>query len=288
MKKLSLCLILFQFIALCSCCNGSNLPGKFTIADGKYVRFSQGNLQYNASTDTWRFAEHQWDFVGDNDKGNVSERGVKCDNGQISDIYTGWIDLFGWGASGWDSGANAYQPWSTSDDYKDYYPGGDYNNDLTGEYANSDWGVFNRISNGGDKAGLWRMLTNDEWQYLLEHHSCGQATVNNVHGYVLLPEDWSAPSGILFRENPDSWKTNVYSAKQWSKMESAGAVFLPGAGVRNGLEVNDADWYGNYWSASHHLEYGARYIYFYEYYGYAEDWQYRSYGLSVRLVQDLN
>ena len=62
-----------------------SLPGLFTInADGDQVHFSQGNLQYQASTNTWRFAEHQYDYVG-------------ADNANISATYTGWIDLFVWG-----------------------------------------------------------------------------------------------------------------------------------------------------------------------------------------------
>ena len=47
------------------------LPGKFSVSATKVVCFSQGNLQYKASTNTWRFAEEQYDFVGDTEKGNV-------------------------------------------------------------------------------------------------------------------------------------------------------------------------------------------------------------------------
>ncbi len=287
MKKLSL-LFIVSLLALCACGNDGCLPGKFAVAEGKYVRFSQGNLQYQASTDTWRFAEHQWDFVGDNEEGNVYEGGVKCENGNISSTYSGWIDLFGWGTSGWNSGAKAYKPWEASDNYKDYYPGGDHTNDLTGEYASADWGVFNKIGNGGNKSGLWRTLTVEEWEYLFEHHFHGQATVNHVHGYVLLPEGWSAPSGILFSENSDSWLINDYSAEQWSKMESAGAVFLPCAGFRLGLGMLYVGQNGFYWSASHSNEGGAYDMGFNEDSAGADGWDGRINGQSVRLVQDFN
>ena len=40
------------------------LPGLFSISADQQVRFSKGNLQYNPSGSVWRFAEHQWDFVG--------------------------------------------------------------------------------------------------------------------------------------------------------------------------------------------------------------------------------
>ena len=35
------------------------INGVFSVASNKKVYFSQGNLQYQASTRTWRFAEHQ-------------------------------------------------------------------------------------------------------------------------------------------------------------------------------------------------------------------------------------
>ena len=45
------------------------INGKFTInANGNQVYFSQGNLQYigSAATPYWKFAEKQWDYLGDN------------------------------------------------------------------------------------------------------------------------------------------------------------------------------------------------------------------------------
>lgn len=54
----------------------------FAISDNSYVCFSPGNLQYHIATDTWRFADYQYDYVA----------------ADITDTtYTGWIDLFGWG-----------------------------------------------------------------------------------------------------------------------------------------------------------------------------------------------
>ena len=40
------------------------LPGKFTInAEGDQVQFSKGNLQVQASTNTWYFAENQFETI---------------------------------------------------------------------------------------------------------------------------------------------------------------------------------------------------------------------------------
>ncbi|MBO4777527.1 MAG: T9SS type A sorting domain-containing protein, partial [Bacteroidales bacterium] len=43
--------------------NGA-IKAAFSVAEDKQVYFSQGNLQYQASTGIWRFAENQWNFVG--------------------------------------------------------------------------------------------------------------------------------------------------------------------------------------------------------------------------------
>lgn len=143
------------------------LPGLFSVSANKQVYFSKGNLQYQASTGTWRFAEHQWDYVGDASNGTVYEGGAKCNNSLIASNYTGWIDLFGWGTSGWDnSGIPTYvycypycSNWSASYEGEivatKYGPG---SNSLVGDYADGDWGMHNPISNGGGAAGRWRSL----------------------------------------------------------------------------------------------------------------------------------
>ena len=37
----------------------------FSVSAESRVVFSQGNLQYQATTDSWRFAENQTDYIGD-------------------------------------------------------------------------------------------------------------------------------------------------------------------------------------------------------------------------------
>ena len=234
------------------------LPGLFTInADGDQVRFSQGNLQYQASTDTWRFAENQWGYVGNATLGTVYENGVKCNNALISATYSGWIDLFGWGTSGWNSGAVCYQPWSNSQSFGNYNPGGSSSTNLTGAYAEADWGWHNAISNGGNSAHQWRTLSRGEWDYLLNtraNASVKKATgsVNEVHGLILLPDSWTLPEGCSFNAGfASDWTHNTYTLAQWIMMEAAGALFLPAAGGRGGKLVNSVGYEGEYWSSSH-------------------------------------
>ena len=213
------------------------LPGLFSVSDWQQVQFSQGNLQYQASTNTWRFAEHQYNYVGGGGYGgNVLENGFVCDNSLISNTYTGWIDLFGWGTSGWNSGAVCYQPWSTSISNTDYYPGGSYTNQLTDSYAEADWAWHNPISNGGNVSHRWRTLTLNEWQYLLERDYGSKWGIGLIdsrdvwaRGLIILPDNWTLPDGLHFVAGGDSDYDdhNTYSQSQWTQMEIAGAVFLP-------------------------------------------------------------
>lgn len=48
------------------------LPGLFSIGSGSQIHFSQGNLQYQASTKKWRFATNQYDNIGSNNS-NISQ-----------------------------------------------------------------------------------------------------------------------------------------------------------------------------------------------------------------------
>lgn len=227
------------------------IPALFSVSSTQQVFFSKGNLQYQASTGTWRFAEHQWDFVGGNSTywsnpgeiGTVYENGVKCSNNEISQTYAGWIDLFGWATSGWDNNNHYYQPWDTEstgwsiDGYGYGYWDGEYSNySMTGDYANMDWGVYNPISNGGNEAGLWRTSGEDIY-YILNsrsNHAYLQSigTVNGVQGQIILPDAWILPGGMSFLGSAGNYDINTYNIEEWEIMENAGAVFLPNAGYR--------------------------------------------------------
>ena len=230
------------------------LQGLFSISATEQVRFSQGNLQYQASTSTWRFAENQYDCIG-------------SANSNISATYSGWIDLFGWGTSGWNSGATAYMPYSTSRTASHYYPGGSYQNGLTGEYACADWGVYNAISNGGNEINLWRTLTRDEWEYIINTRNTStvngvanaryaKAQVNNKAGLILFPDNYTHPNGVtqpngINNATTTYWTQNNYNISDWGLMETAGAVFLPAGEVRwNGTQVSNNGPEGAYWSST--------------------------------------
>ena len=229
------------------------LPGLFTINEyGDQVRFSMGNLQYQASTNTWRFAENQYDFVG-------------ADNLNISATYSGWIDLFGWGT--------ANNPTLTSTNTADYGT------------TFVDWGT-NAISNGGNTANQWRTLTSAEWQYLFNNHQYGTGNINGVGGLFILPDDWIQPLGCEFSAGfNNTWTCNNYSLTQWSAMEAAGAIFLPSAGYRYSNSILEG---GYYWSSSLIDEVTPMQIMFMSWWLSDYNWLPQYSGISVRLVQDNN
>lgn len=264
MKKLFIFAIAASCMLACTEQNGPGmstskdgaLPGKFSVSTATQVHFSRGNLQYQASTGTWRFAEHQYDLIG-------------SDNSNISRTYSGWIDLFGWG-----KGSN---PTDTSTIYNDYS-------------TFVDWGV-NSISNGGNTPNQWRTLTSDEWAYLCNTRANAadlrsQATVNSVHGYIFLPDDFVLPAGFTFYANSNAWATNIYTELEWSKLEAAGAVFLPAAGYRYGTAVYGVGSDGSYWSATPPYDTNiACSLYFHSRSLDPQGYIGRNFGVSVRLVR---
>lgn len=161
--------------------NGEVISKPFKVSADKSVYFSPGNLQFQASQDgstknfVWRFAEHSWDFVGgyvtsnpSSIFGNVYENGVKCNNNDVSATYKGWVDLFSFATSGY----NDKYPYLTYNEIKYFYG----EEDITGtEY---DWGYHNAI--GGSSEHTWRVLSYDEWKYLISERE--GITINGVNG----------------------------------------------------------------------------------------------------------
>ena len=247
------------------------LEGEFSVSQYTKVNFSQGNLQYKASAagtkvdPNWRFAEHQWDYIG-NAAGNTTAEASRA-------TQSDWIDLFGWATSGNPaSNCEGYQPWYTTATDTHYGPG-----TTSGEWKreNSDWGYVNAV-----QLGLgWRVMTSAEWIYLMKTRTA--STVNGVanarfakaylfgthHGIILFPDEYTHPDGVALptginTESSTSWNANTYSAADWAKMEAAGCVFLPAAGYRNNVTVSDAGTSGYYWTSTITAETSAYNMYF--------------------------
>lgn len=222
------------------------VDGLFSVSETQQVWFSQGNLQFIGSNSTpyWKFAENQWDFLGDNGQGSVLDAVDR--------------DLFGWGTSGFDHGAVCYQPWSTAPENDEYYAYGSYEYSLFDQTGEADWGM-NPISNGGNISNYWRTLSGDEWSFVFNTRNTAsgsryaKALVNGIKGVVLLPDDWSNSIYLLngINDSNADFSINDISNSIWMEyFQCNGAVFLPSAGDRLNTSVGGIGACGVYWSSS--------------------------------------
>ena len=300
-------------------------PVLYSISPTHKVSFAPGNLQWSytnggstptshavadggTKTGTWRFAEHQWNFVGNTTIGNVyGVNGVanaKCSNTKHGHTYNGWLDLFGYGTSAWNSGTYSYDPGSKSGIDTNYWPGLNYTNNLTGAYAYADWGIYNEIYNPKtgvtDPAGTWRTPTNDEWVYLISARSTpsgmrfAKAIVGDVNGLLVFPDNWDPSVYTINSVNVGTvdYTVNVISFADFQLLDDKGVVFLPAGGNRTASNVNETNQNGSYWSSTSYNRDRAYGLYF------GWDSKYggllvgpglthgRSHGRCVRLVHD--
>lgn len=241
------------------------LPGVFTVAEGKTVKFAPGNLQYKKSTKKWSFAANQYDMIGT----YVADK----------------IDLFEWSTN------NETAKWGVSSTCDGDYSGGFV-----------DWGL--KIGDGNTWRTLtleeWIYLFESRADAVDKY---GIAYINldartSVLGLIILPDSWTAPAGISFagglpsEEVIDNEDYQNFTLAQWQLMEQAGAVLLRARGDGCG------DWYGSYWTATPCSSDRAYRLFFPQQFGY----KYVSYGYnssgspyatgrcgssSVRLVQDV-
>lgn len=243
---------------------GALRVGEFSVSETKKVYFSAGNLQYNPDEVKWRIAENQWDFVGytslsENygivEGGNNRYSPTIIQAGNLN-AWPYWIDLFGWGTSGYSGSSvtNQAQPY-------DYLTTKTYGGSADLTNTNYDWGKYNVIWYGNDseQAGTWRILTYPEWQYLLGF------TYNSVRGRMVgnstqrgLGKNYSIVTvrvnnvkikGLLIY--PDGYQTtDPHPADDGTSViddlsDYPGCAFLPCAGNRNDISIENGVSYPN-------------------------------------------
>lgn len=193
------------------------LPGEFTVdANGTIMCFAKGNLQHQPSTDKWRLAANQYDFIGgtaDDEKvyGNVA--GSDNTKAGVSG-YTGWGDLYKW-----DNYSNKVETgWHTLT--KDQW----------------DYIVKTRTTTTG------------------AHYYMGNLNISDkgvtVFGVFLFPDNWTGTffpvspaigeSKNKYDNNNNTWCKGItatvsMTAEQFEQMQdNDGVVFLPETGRLNG------------------------------------------------------
>lgn len=248
--------------------------GGFSVSEDLQVTFAPGNLQYTYSDNSWAFAAHQYDMIGEDN----------IDNGAMNSV----IDLFGW------SGTNYPTRFGISTSTNDY--------DYSGSFV--DWGK-NII--GSDTANTWRTPTTPEWRYLLRYRTdasllegVARIQINDdgtqyANGLILLPDGWTCPDGITFKSGESNQPMSkeafadfqTFTLAEWHTLEASGAVFLPAGGMRNGRKVEAVGYGGYYHSASKYSQDASYMFYFCS----STVWEYDTHlvrvGHSVRLVKDM-
>jgi hypothetical protein len=236
--------------------------GVFSVSATKKVYIATSNLMWEGTTagGSYSLMEYPWSIVEQPGTSVPTNYGIN----NTTPIQVG---LFGWGTPS--------LPYLTTNNYNSYAPGGFV-----------DWGTMY-----GD--GHWHCLTRDEWVYLLTKRSkaWGFATVNEVHGFIIIPDNFTVPSGLEYTPGrTNGYNTNIYSAAQWEMMQDAGAVFLPAAGHRDPnhgntiVNAGDDIWYWMtsityYNSTPDQLLHDSDYPF-------TISADYRYYGSSVRLFYD--
>ena len=262
----------------------------FTVSSTEKVIFSPGNLWATNTTANstegwvWTFASHQYDIVGSNPANTTVGSGLTTSPGTI--------DLFGWvGNSSSFTGAAQYGINNSSTDV-------DYGNNRA-DVLKADWAS---LVISGYPANFWSTPSKGVYDYLRDNRSTTNslspgarytlATINSIRGIIIFPDVYTHPSDVTVGGSPvynanSNCTATISSTSDWDKMEAAGAVFLPAAGLRNGTELFNTK-YGNYWMRESYGDGDYQAYYF----GFGGDgigtWGVtRRIGRSVRLVREL-
>ena len=244
------------------------LNGKFTVnAEGKQIVFSKSNLEFWNKIPTLRFGTKQWE------EQNAVNKWIDY-NGDIR-----WYDLFGWGTG---------DEWNKT------------NTDSTAYAIYTDWGN-NPIRNNSLEPGIWRAISADEWDYILNGRAdaatkwaLGQIDMGQnspERGIILLPDEFEMPSGLDMKPGVQYFSVNSYLPAEWMLMEANGAVLLPMGSYRIGTEIHgynqtqEFPTEGFYWTSTPDGDNYAKAIHI-DSKGWTSQSAPRSYGLSVRLVKD--
>ena len=246
----------------------TSLNATFSVSATKKVIFAGGNLQYNAAQNQWRFAEHQYDVIGDAPgSGNLTgtkNNGVSC-GGTISDRATQdkWIDLFQWGTSGYRN--TGYEAKQTGKNYN--VPASVCaTHDCTQKYVYQPWDLDDRGNENPINAkylllckgslidsSLVGTMTQSEsdwaWHNPISNGGCedsefGMICYNSVH-------NWYVPSKAelqyIYKNRVNAHDLIAFATLMIGAFEKHGILLLPDAWDWDlpGLEGWDEKWVAN-------------------------------------------
>lgn len=283
----------------------TSTTGTFKISDTKTVALAPGNLMAQigsftspaATASNWRFGG-SFEYIGES-----PSAGNKLFASSNEACVGKWVDLFSW--QGNSATAKVHGLVNSGSNRLDYHGNGYAEVVYAGCWDTGEGGIS--ITNGGTYT--WAPMSWDEWLYLLYTRSgatvnattpsrFARATIAGVYGMLLFPDSageiWTtamgtAPASI---NSTGADGNNSYTAVNYAAMASAGIVFLPAAGYRNGSNVGDVGSIGYYWTSKAHSStvdvYGVTFVFSYVTSSGNANTGPRNRGRSVRLVRVIN
>lgn len=131
-----------------------------------------------------------------------------------------------------------------------------------------DWGEWSGCNGTVDGTSGWRLLTNNEWEYLLGDNDARKGKFfwchdHGVWGIALFPDNYSGPQPVFDSDGNITSLSNYYwdsNEKRYQRLLDAGMVFLPSVDVayRSSSSLN---WYYSYQWLDYWLADGSRAIY---------------------------
>lgn len=241
------------------------LSGKFSVAEGKQVRFTKGNLYWDGTA--YHLESSQTAYAGPS----------------VGTTYNAsHVGHFFWASKAdCQSGTAAYMPYTA-----EYSFSNGQDDDKRTVNDKFFCGEDSKMTVDG-QSGLFALTcgTDGEWNYLFSARANASSlykkhvTVNGVSECIVIaPDDFT---GTL---------ADSYDASAWKTAETSGIVCLPPAGYRNGNVLHNQGSCGGYLSATPsssdvNLAYG---VYFPDPSFFPTDCERRSYGYSVRLVSSVS
>lgn len=241
------------------------LPGEFSVSSAKKVKFSCGNLMYDAG---------KWNFHT-----NQNDRCWTADAGDVTISASATFDFFGWATAGVKGGTGQYgdygatethifyQPWSIDAEPAGYGP---QNTDLL---PNTSWlgSVYEPYCEWGQNPDLitrlgegWRTLSHTEWDYLLTTRPASMVNgvanarfvkgrLQGVAGLFLFPDifayDGDSVFGSAINDGTADYE-GVAIGSEMEELQALGLVFLPACGLRWGTDIDGTAHLGAYWCSA--------------------------------------
>ena len=202
----------------------------FSVGENRYVLFAPGNLEYNAPIDSFRFAQKDYLPIGDNNK-------------NAGPLYNGWIDLFGWGCSGYLGQA----PWMFTQEESGYGPpihSGQWSDDTMAWDMGWNNPIYDPNNGVTYSSHTWRILSDQEWQYVMSERGENKSGVvklvfANKYAICLLPDKFIKTADVSSSIQNLGFNNivNIRTEENYNRLKSSGAVFLPLGYSRSGRYV---------------------------------------------------